>query len=44
VGSKGGESCASSILGIVVTGEASAAAAAGVLGIYATNCAIVTGE
>lgn len=60
VGSKRGESCASSILGIIGTGDASAAAAAkaggittigtvdsdnfGVLGIYATNCTVVTGE
>lgn len=59
-GSKEGKSCASSILGIVGTGDASIASAAkagginkirtvdsdnfSVLGIYATNCTIVTGE
>lgn len=57
---KSGKSCASSILGIAGTGDASIAAAAqaggitrvasvdsenfGILGIYATNCTVVTGE
>ncbi len=57
---KNGKSCASSILGIVGTGDASIASAAkaggitkvsavdsenfGILGIYATNCTVVTGE
>jgi hypothetical protein len=60
VAAKTGQSCASSILGIVGTGDASAASAAraggitkiatvdsdnfGVLGIYAKNCTVVTGE
>jgi len=60
VTAKTGESCASSILGIIGTGDASAASAAkaggitkiatvdsdnfGVLGIYAKNCTVVTGE
>jgi hypothetical protein len=60
LGSKSGKSCASSILGIVGTGDASVATAAkaggisrvasvdsenfGILGIYATNCTVVTGE
>lgn len=60
VSSKTGKSCASSILGVVGTGDASimAAAKAGgitkvasvdsensnILGIYATNCTVVSGE
>jgi hypothetical protein len=60
LGARTGQSCASSILGIVGTGDASIAAAAkaggitkvasvdsdnfGVLGIYAKNCTVVTGE
>ena len=60
IGGKSGESCASSILGIIGTGDASAAAAAkaggiskistvdnsnfAILGIYAKNCTMVTGE
>jgi hypothetical protein len=60
VAAKTGKSCASSILGIVGSGDATAAAAAkaggitkiatvdsenfAILGIYATNCTVVTGE
>jgi len=60
LGGRTGESCASSILGVVGIGDASIASAAkaggitkiasvdsdnfGVLGIYAKNCTIVTGE
>lgn len=60
VGTKTGQSCASSILGVYGSGDASIAAAAkaggitkisavdsdnfGVLGVYAKNCTVVTGE
>lgn len=60
VGTKTGQSCATSILGVVGTGDASIASAAkaggvskissvdsdnfGILGIYAKNCTVVSGE
>lgn len=60
LGARSGESCASSILGIIGLGDASIASAAkaggitkistvdsdnfGILGIYAKNCTVVTGE
>jgi hypothetical protein len=60
IGPKQGESCATSILGLVAQGDASAATAAkngsitkiatidskntGILGIFAKNCTVVTGE
>jgi hypothetical protein len=60
IGSKTGESCAMSILGVVGLGDASTASAAKaggitkvstvdsntfqVLGVYAKNCTVVTGE
>jgi hypothetical protein len=60
LGSKTGQSCATSILGIIGSGDASVASAAkaggitkisavdsdnsGILGIYAKNCTVVSGE